>query len=166
MASEVPDQVGFASPNAPPHCSELPRPLVITLVTLPQIAKQGATALEVVTVTDPDTGATVMTRSDLVMVIQYPTDMHGTPPKGQQPVAGVPASYSALVGNLLLHGDVEHAKDLSDWQQPQAGVSERHPTAGAGASCCTSPCAREACTQEFARCSSQQQRLHWSMASI
>ena len=83
-------------PNVPPHCFELPRPLVVTLVTLPQVAKQGAAALEVVTVTDPDTGATVMTRSDLVMVIQYPTDMHGNPLEGQQPVAGVPASYRAL----------------------------------------------------------------------
>eukprot|EP00891_Asterochloris_glomerata_P002861 jgi/Astpho2/2861/fgenesh1_pg.00050_%23_119_t len=53
-----------------------------------QVAKQAITALDVVTVTDPDTGATVTTRSDLVMVFQYPTDMHGTPPEGQQPVAG------------------------------------------------------------------------------
>ena len=59
------------------------------------------------------------------MVFQYPTDMHGTPPEGQQPVAGVPVACSALARNLLLHGDVEHAQGLSDWQQPQAGVTGR-----------------------------------------
>ena len=110
MSGDVASQVGSVCPQFL-CCSELPRALV-TLVTPPQIAKQATTALEVVTVTDPDTGAIVMTRRDLVMVIKYPTDMHGIPPEGQQPVTGEPATCSALVRNPLLHGAVEHAPGL------------------------------------------------------